>query len=172
MHPEQYTVDTICRSMGFPRFVESGWSTPTLRLLLKPSFDPEVCITLMPDACLSVVAFTEMLWRQPGPCQLTTWRDLARVPASFVGQCVLDFSAAQAADRELTGQMVCIDGMPVVCCLLSEKGLELFECHPYRSAVSNLVSSLIRMSWDSCNDARIRNALSACGRYVGLELAR
>ncbi len=172
MHPAQYTSDTICHSMGLPKFVESGWLAPTVRLLLKPSFDPEVCITLTPDFRLSVVALAEKLWRQPGPCLLTAWREIAFVPASFAYQSIRDFGAALAADRELSERRVCIDGMPIACCLLSEHGLEQFACNPYRSAVADLVSAVIRMGWGSCRNARVRNALAACGRYVGLELSR
>jgi hypothetical protein len=175
MDPAQYTTDAICRSMGLPAFVEAGWSPGTLRLLLKPSFDPEVCVTLTgtSDAArLSVVALTEMLWRQPAPCALAAWRDQAAVPAPAFAQTLAGFAAALAADRQPEGRMVCLDGMPVTACLLSGAGLEQFACSPYRPEVSAFVSSLVQMAWESCRAAGVRNALAACGRYVGLDLPR
>ncbi|KYF77512.1 hypothetical protein BE20_56615 [Sorangium cellulosum] len=58
MLTEQYTADAICNAMGLPAFIERGLPLPALRLLLMPSFDPEVCITLTGaagDERLSVV---------------------------------------------------------------------------------------------------------------------
>lgn len=171
----QYTPDAICRSMGLAAFVEPRWSLVTLRLLLKPSFDPEVCLTLSGPgevAQLSVVALGEMLWRQPAPCVLPAWREQVPVPALAFSEAVAGFNAALAADRQAEGRMVCVDGMPVAACLLSGAGLEQFACSPYRPAVSAFVSSLVRLAWRSCQLAGVRNALAACGRYVDLELPR
>jgi len=61
MRLEDYTADAICQSMGL-RFIEHSWAqaeTPTLRVVLTPSFHPELCITLSRTADavrLSVVA--------------------------------------------------------------------------------------------------------------------
>jgi hypothetical protein len=175
MDVAQYTPDAICRSMGLAAFVEPCWSPVTFRLLLKPSFDPEVCITLSDtsgSARLSVVALAEMLWRQPALCALAAWREQVAVPAQAFGEAVAGFAAALAADRQAEGRMVCLDGMPVAACLLSDAGLEQFACSPYRPPVSAFVSSLVRLAWESCRSAGVRNALAACGRYVGLDLPR
>jgi hypothetical protein len=68
--------------------------------------------------------------------------------------------------------MVCIDGMPVNCCLLDKVGIRQFGCHPYRPAVSAFVAFVIQSAWLACSDAGVRNALADCGKYVGLRLAR
>jgi hypothetical protein len=175
MDVSQYTPDAICRSMGLTAFVEPGWSPVTLRLLLKPSFDPEVCVTLTDSgepARLSVVALSEMLGRQPAPCVLRAWREQVAMPSSAFGEAVAGFGAALAAERQTEGRMVCLDGMPVAGCLLSGAGLEQFACSPYRPAVSAFLSSLVQVAWESCRRAGVRNALAACGRYVGLDLPR
>ena len=171
MDLKQYTPDAICRSMGMPGFVEPGWSPPTLRILLMPSFDPEVCLTLTGgvDARLSVVALAEMLWRQPVPRSLPTWSEQVTVPMSVVSELTTDFDAALIAERDAKGHMVCADGMPVACLLKSED-LEEFACNPYRPPVTRFVSSFIRAAWQSCRDAGVRNSLAVCGRYVGLAL--
>lgn len=175
MDPAQYTPDAICRAMGRPAFVERGWSPVTLRLLLEPSFDPEVCVTLTGQAeaaRLSVVALATMLSRQSAPCVLAAWRDEVAIPAPVFAQAVEGFVAALVADREREGRMVCLDGMPVAACLLIDSGLEQFACSPYRPEVSGFVSSLVRLAWVSCQVAGVRDALAACGRYVGLNLPR
>jgi hypothetical protein len=172
MEPAQYTPDAICRSMGLSAFVETGWSPPTLRLPLKPSFDPEVCLTLAGPAeagQLSVAALAEELWRQPAPCILPTGREQAVVPLSAFSQSLAGFAAALAADRQPDGRMVCLDGMPVVGCLLANAGVEQFACNPYRPAVSAFVALLIRAAWEACRGTGVRNALAACGRYVRLD---
>ncbi len=175
MDPAQYTPDAICRSMGLPAFVESGRSPPMLRLLLMPSFEPEVCVTLAGPAAsarLSVVALAEMLWRQAAPCPLPAWLDQAALPAPVFAQALAGFGAALAADCQPDGRMVCLDGMPIAACLLTGAGPEQFSCSPYRPAVSAFVSSLVRLAWESCPAAGVRNALAACGRYVRLDLPR
>ncbi len=173
MNPAHYTPDAICHSMGLPAFIEPEWSPPTLRLLLKPSFDPEVCITLAgpaDNAQLSVVALTEMLWRQPGLCVLAARRERADLPAPLFDQAIAGFDGALAADRLSDERMMCLDGMPVAACLLTGVGLEQFACSPYRPEVSEFVASLTLMAWENCRTAGVRNALAACGRYVGLDL--
>ncbi|KYF50419.1 hypothetical protein BE04_26595 [Sorangium cellulosum] len=78
MLTERYTADAICNAMGLPAFIDPGLSLPALRLLLMPSFDPEVCITLTGaagDERLSVVALTESLWQQAAPRRLSVWRE-------------------------------------------------------------------------------------------------
>lgn len=170
MLTEQYTADAICNAMGLPAFIERGLPLPALRLLLMPSFEPEVCITLTGaagDARMSVIALTESFWRQPAPCRLSAWRELTEVSASAIADSLADFAAALAATREEAGRMVCIDGMPVEGCHMIETGVERIACHPYRPAVSGFVSKLIRLAWESCSGAGVRNGLAACARYVG-----
>ena len=78
MQLEQYTADAICRSMGLDAFAPSGPSC--VRVVLRPSFHPEVCVTVAETAGsararMSVVALTEMLWRQHAPRRLPELRE-------------------------------------------------------------------------------------------------
>lgn len=170
MLTSEYTADRICNAMGLPAFVDRGLPLPVLRLLLMPSFEPEVCITLTgpaENACLSVAALTESLWQQPAPCRLSAWNERIEVPASAVAEIYANFAVALAADREATGRMVTLDGMPVEGCRLTSAGVERIACHPYRPEVSAFVSKLIRLAWESCSGAGVRNGLAACAGYVG-----
>lgn len=172
---EQYTPDAICKAMGLPAFIDQGLPSPTLRLLLMPSFDPEVCITLFgasEGARLSVMALAEPFYRQPAPCRMSAWKEQVDVSAGVFADISEDFAAAVAADRETTGRMVCIDGMPIDACLLMGTRVDRIADHPYRPAVSRFVSTFIRIAWEACSGAGVRNGLAQCGRYVGENLPR
>lgn len=170
---DQYTPDTICRSMDLSGFIEPTWRLPALRLLLMPSFDPEVCITVTGPAeasHLSVVALAEMLWLQPVPCALATWHERPAISTTDFAQCLDGFTAAFSASNCPGDRLVCLDGMPVACCAVSTSGVQQFADHPYRPAVAAFVRGLICLAWKSCAAAGVRNALAACARYVGKEL--
>ncbi len=174
MTHEQYTPNAICQSLGMGGFDEPGLSLPTLRVLLKPSFSPEVCITLSgTDPILSVVAATEMLSHQLYPCAMGTYRERVSISAEIATQMIADFDAVLAANRDEVGRMVCIaDGMPCVLMLATEAGTNRMECHAFLSVEEAFISSLIRVAWESCHNAGVRNTLADCGRYVGLKLPR
>jgi hypothetical protein len=172
---EQYTSDAICRAVGLSSFIERTLPLPALRLVLMPSFDCEVCITLSSaagDARLSVIALAESLWRQPAPCRVSAWKESVAISASAFVECLADFTAAVAADQETTGRMVCMDGMSLDSCLITEADVKRIVCHPYRPPVSRFVSNLIRLSWESCSGAGVRSGLAACARYVGVKYPR
>lgn len=171
MQSEQYTSDAICRSMGLCSFIDPSWSCPTLRVLFKPSFHPEVCITLarLPESSwLSVVALTEMLWRQPSPCRLLEVSEEAGLSLADFDLIRADFEAA-VDDRDRHGRSVVLDGMNVESCYAVDRGLRQFaeNVYSYRPAVRAFVSRLINRAWECCQLAQMRNALAACARYVG-----
>lgn len=141
MLTEQYTSDAICQSMGLPAFLERDLALPALRLLLKPSFDPEVCITLTgptESARMSVIALNESFWRQPALCRLSAWREQIDVPASALADILARFDAALASDREVAGEMVCIDGMPVEACSITGAA----QVKEIASRIGTMVASL------------------------------
>jgi hypothetical protein len=176
MLTEQYTPDAVCRAMGLPGFVPEGLPVPALRLLLKPSFDPEVCITLNGPAAsarLSVIVLLESLWSQGAPRRISGWRESVSISASALAESLTEFAAALAADRQREGRMVTFcDGMPVDACLITDAGIDVLACQPYRPAVSSFVSRLLRLAWESSQGAGARNGLAACARYVGATYPR
>ncbi|MBL8797012.1 MAG: hypothetical protein JNM56_24130 [Planctomycetia bacterium] len=103
---------------------------------------------------------------------LPTFRERTFLAALDAQRMYSDFSTAFAADQAPDGRMVCIDGMPVNCCLLDDAGVRQFACNPYRPVVSALVLSVIHAAWHSCKNPGVRNALADCGQYVRLELPR
>jgi hypothetical protein len=162
--------------MGLDGFVEDGWTTsapPVLRLLLKPSFDPEVCITLTgsPEgARLSVVALTEMLWRQEFPHRLEGHRDEAAVAPDTFEQTERDYSEA-FAECSIPGRFVTIDGMGIESCCVSLGQVRRFAGHVTgRPSVDWFVARLIAAAWAVCCAPQVKNGLGRCARYVGVDL--
>jgi len=171
---EQYTADAICQSMGLDGFVETGWTVPTLRLLLKPSFHPEVCVTLhgAPEASrLSVVALTERLWGQPSLRRLPELQEETTVPTPAFDRACESFAATLGACRK-RDRAVYLDGMGVECCFVRDGELQQFAEHAFRPGVSRFVSELVRLAWEPCREPRVRNALAECASYVGAEYPR
>jgi hypothetical protein len=171
MHYDDYTPDTICRSMGMSAFIEPDWTVPTLRLLLKPSFHSEVCITLTGSgpARLSVVALTEMLWLRPRPCTMPAVTEDFSVPNAVIIQAIADFKTALTAENDPARKSVVCDGMGIACCAVTCAGLERFESNVNLPEVKRFVSGLIRLAWETCLLPEARNVLAACGGYVDLE---
>ena len=70
MRIKGYEPDDICQSMGLQSFISDEVRTaggPAIRLLLMPSFSPEVCVTTYPaadDAALDVRTFDALLWHE------------------------------------------------------------------------------------------------------------
>ncbi|MFO0757002.1 MAG: hypothetical protein U0359_10940 [Byssovorax sp.] len=54
--------------MGLGRFVPTATEN-VLRLLCRPSFHPEVCVTLTPNEIVAV-ALQSSLWREPVPARM------------------------------------------------------------------------------------------------------
>ena len=176
MDPKHYTADAICQAMGFPGFVDPALPSPSIRLLLKPSFDPEVCVTLSAGGDrprLSVVAFTTMFWHHPGPVPYApAAREEVVIPRDVTTDLWGRFAAAHDAAHEMAGRMVCIDGMPVECVAVENGEARRFAESPYRPAVAEFVSRSIWWAWTACRVPRVRNALAACARYVGKDYPR
>ena len=176
MHTDQYTADIICRSMGLLGFFEESWSTSAtavLRLLLKPSFDPEVCITLSSfgsSANLCVIALSEMLWRQPGPCRLAEHREEVVVDPNILNDMVTNILAAHA-ESCAQGRFVCLDGMGSECCYVRAGHVLRFVQHVSRPSIVQLVVRVIDLAWQSCHDPFVKNALVRCAKYVDMDYA-
>lgn len=173
MNLDQYTNKAICRSMGLDGFVDSGWSESSkiIRLLLKPSFSPEVCLTLeyaSEDAKLSVIALSEMFWHQPCPCRLAEYREEVIVDLAFFAQCQNEVQSAH--ERSLVNsRVVSIDGMSLACSWNSTGKIRQFNDYA-SNGQQEFVSSLINHAWSLCKLPSVKNALANCGRYVGLNL--
>jgi hypothetical protein len=179
MRLEDYTPGAICRAMGLPGFREDAalrGSDPSLRLLLRPSFDPEVCVTLLTDATedhVEVRTFPELFWHQPSPA----YRPAVFTERVAVGRGVVaDLAhgwpeAAGLLDAPGGDRWVVIDGMPVSAWGRSggverELDLNVGAAKEFR----HFVTGVIRQLHPVLPAGRCRNGLARAGRYVDLRL--
>lgn len=174
MQLDEYTADAICRSMGLDAFVEKSWLTsplPVLRVLLKPSFDPELCITLArrtDSVGLAVVAAAEMVWHQLAPLPVKSFREQLELPLSVLDEAIDGFLGANT-DTGSEGRKVFLDGMSVESCLISDAGQQRLAEQVWTSPVVEFVELMVSVAWNSCRDPRIRNALANAAKYVGIQ---
>src|SRR5262245_59902795 len=110
--------------MGLDGFLEPGWVEATsavLRLLLKPSFHPEVCITLKQSPYttqLSAVVLAEMLWHQRFFRRMQEYREEVTLEPGTFDAAVDGFSKALPNDGS-RGNVVSLDGMRIESCCVS-----------------------------------------------------
>lgn len=174
MRTEHYRPDTICHCIGVPGFESDpdlAAAGESIRLLLQPSFHPEVCITLnkCPEqATVSVVAARAMVWHQPSPAPMPTDSDRGEVSMDWL-TC---FAAAIATASGQEDAGLVIDGMPVDA-LLVQDGRSVLKVRRNADCQSDFgacVAQVISTAWKSLQNIPCRNALAHAARYTGLDL--
>ena len=175
MRWQDYTADTICAALGVGGFVDPSWERPehpVLRLLLKPSFDPEVCLTFVRErgaVDLTVVTPEEMIWRSPAPGLVPTLQDRATISIEAFEAVIQLFNEAAIDPLPSDQQIVSVDGMSTESCLVTAAGLRRFRRHASVEPNRRLASLALTLAWDACRDARVLNRLAAAARYIGIE---
>jgi len=175
MQLEDYTADSICHSMSLPGFVEQPWlqaEKPTLRVVLTPSFHPELCITLAQrsdSSLLSVVVLLEQFWAQRSLVRLPHEREEVTLPVAASTEILALFSVAHASlDPEKRD--ICIDGMGSESCLVTKAGTQRLHSHVFsKAAIGQFVAQLVELAWNSCRRPQVRNALARAASYMDVE---
>lgn len=175
----EYTPDTVCNAMGLPAFRDEASLNgmgPSMRLLLEPSFHPEVCITMKRAESTSVVevrALGSSLWQWNAPAPLPT----AFTEQFAVGSDKMEaFAAAflQVADsmqQEGIGKWTTLDGMPAAVVLRSSGHLRELEGNVSGHAVfGQFVATVLEWVHGNLPGGVCRNAVVAAGAYVDLHL--
>lgn len=172
MHIDAYTAEAICKCIGLPSFEHDPLcinATEAIRLLLMPSFHPEVCITLA-DGKVSAVAARSMIWRQPEPFPVLSDRSNGDLePDAFANllECLASIAQSLEASRG-----VLIDGMPFELLRFTRGAITLRARGNAggRGAESEFVAQAIRATWECSSDHHLRNALAEAGHYAGISL--
>lgn len=169
---EQYTADAICQSMGIGPFIDPSWcrDVRVIRLLLKPSFDPEVCLTITEAGgvvSLTTSVLAEMLWRQDYPCRLPTYNDHTEL--SLAQFTCLAHHHHQAMTDSAAQRSVCIDGIGMHCVWTTAHGYDQLQSHIVRKALRTFVAAMIDQAWLASTNLYLRNGLAECARYIGVE---
>jgi hypothetical protein len=172
---EEYTADAICRAVNLPGFIEPAWPErehPTLRIVLMPSFHPEVCITIScgdKGASVSVIVLAERFWAVgPAAGQVTGREEIPMSTETFVGWLKL-FETASAL-VETKG--ISLDGMTLEWCLVSRHHDQRVKAHVNELRDRSFVAGILDMAWINCKDPRVRNGLSDAASYIGLKFPR
>jgi hypothetical protein len=174
MMTDDHTAEDFCRSLGLSGFAEdSQLAVPgeVLRLLLRPSFHPGLCITISgkeSHAEISVAAARDMHIRQLAIGPDFVDRDHGATSAESFADLVASLSAIHSADKA----PIVLDGMPVNVLLRRDGVPELsVRGNPTPdSALCLLAAQAISQAWAGIQGIPCKNALARAGRYVGVDL--
>jgi hypothetical protein len=178
---DDYTADAICQTLGLGRLdpgpVSAGWA---LRLVFKPSFHPEVVVTLnAPDAtgCAAEVAVPAVQVWQAGLIPQIVSRATADLGAAFAADFLERLSSAPIVrGRWMTidgmiFQAGSIDGMSFDAVLRTPEGARaIADKISEVGEESRWVRDLLVTLHARIEDAGCAGALAAAGSYAGLEL--
>jgi len=173
---EDYTADFICRSLGLEQFVDPGWGkseATAIRIVLKPSFHPEVVITITrigTDVFVSTIAARNRIWGPPFP--QTTDSDADHSSAQWeVFSPLVEAFDAEFIEAKIERRSICLDGMGVELCFVSGPAVQQFKTHVSGSkSADELVARGTQLAWGICRSPRVKNALPNAAAYVGLRI--
>lgn len=173
-----YTSENICRALGLGGFA-NDWQLAAadqcIRVLLKPSFHREVCISILRKAgevSVSVVASVSQIWLQDWPVpQLTQVEEDAGI-LSELQFTRLSSLLNIAAEPKQAQRFVVIDGMPVHTVLRAnrEGKLNLDQNVACDASYGSFVAEVIKQTHSAIDSPGIRNALADAATYVGVRI--
>ena len=187
MKTEDYTADAICGSLGIGVFDEPftrGRPGQQFRMLLCPSFAPELSITLTEvtatsgssrgrsaaeiTTVLSVAASRTQIWTMAKPGLVTVDHAISENASLTLKDLELKFRGALAAPSQ---SVVMLDGMPVYAVLRRYGNSILVRETPAKdSPFGKFVAEIVNVAFSASDNIGCQNALAHAGRYVGLDL--
>ncbi|MDC8015455.1 hypothetical protein [Tahibacter soli] len=196
--PADYNAETICRALGLAGFADVPAPADTLRVVLRPSFHPEVFLALTPAGDrvdVEVVAGQWMyrqvfdapigrLWCFPPRCAdgrpvprhriRTTHVDTFRTAATLPADVFRELRAALRAGMSQPARpVVQIDGVSFDVFDVEAGERRLHEATPGRPpAAEGAVSRLVERIWHAVDDPDCRNALADVAGYFSVRLER
>ncbi|MCE4557195.1 hypothetical protein [Pelomonas cellulosilytica] len=173
MKTDAYTPDAICKSMGMPSFEEDpdcSCAAEAIRLLLKPSFHPEICITFA-DGKVSVVCARFMIWHQFEPSPMLTDRDRGAVPPAVAASLISSMTPV-VHPGAVPG--ITIDGMPtdLLHFRSGSVALRVGGNAGRKGNFSGFIAQAIATAWEHISNPYCRNSLAQAGEYVNRSLPR
>ena len=178
MQSANYTSENICRALGLGGFA-NDWqlakADQCIRVLLKPSFDREVCISVLCNAgtvSLSVVAAVSQIWLQEWPVPQLTQVEQAEGILSEQQYTRFLSLLNLAAEPTQASRVVVLDGMQAHSVLRAGgKGKSNLDQNVGGNASYRaFVAEVIEQAHGVLGTPSIRNALADAGRYVGLRI--
>ena len=175
MNTDFYTADAICKAMGLPAFERDPACTEAVeavRVLLRPSFHPEICLTFE-GSQVSVICAREMIWRQLGPPPMPTHRAKAGLPVGTF-DALLTSLAPVAHRGTTTVPGITIDGMPTEL-LYFRAGklvLKVGGNGGRDDDFSAFLALAVVTAWQCISSDQCRNSLAEAAGYLGKSLPR
>jgi hypothetical protein len=172
---EDYTPETICRLLGLPGFEHDPALQSvqgSMRLLLRPSFHPEVCITLTscePEATLEARSPRESIWQTQGFAFLPVWTETAQLLRVDFDEICRLMLAVPEAERS---RGLWIDGMPFSIVMYSGSQSVRLRGQTSDEPYITLINKVFRVCHASIQNPRLRNNVAEAARYVGVSLER
>ena len=159
--------------MGMSSFEEDPTckrAVKAVRLLLKPSFHPEVCLTFA-DGNVSVVCARTMIWRQFKPLPVLTDRAEGTIALSRFAD-LLSLVGPIARPGAVPGIM--IDGMPLDLLHFQDGSVALKAGGnaSRKGDFSTFVAQAIATAWECISNPYCRNSLADAAEYVGKSFPR
>ena len=166
MHPANYTPHNLCNALGIgtPEPVLAQGEHAVLRVLLTPSFQPEICLTVRGtagDARVDVVAARSQIWHQTGivPAAAATDADNAAIDQRRLDELC---AAARLALRPgVPAGKIILDGVRAHAVLRTPGETLAFDAPLGEHAgLDGLVERLLSLAWDAVALPRLRNAIA------------
>lgn len=177
MQSANYTSPNIARALGLGGFENDAVlasAEKALRLLLLPSFHPELClsfVTRLNERMLHVVTADEQVWRQacPSPQPTGTSEATAAIASSEFDRLTASLRDAVSVQ---SARVVVLDGMRAHTILRvdQQRDVDLSENVGRRGEYAAFVATAIQLAWGVVEHPVVRNALRDAGSYVGLTL--
>lgn len=173
MRTGEYTAQAICKCMGLPSFEDDPQCTSAseaVRLLLKPSFHPEVCLTFT-SGKVSVVCARYMIWRQFEPSPMLTDRAEGAISAELFAALV---SSMVPVSHGGGVPGITIDGMPSELLHFQQGRIaqKVGGNAARKGDFSAFVALAIVTAWERISSPYCRNALAEAAEYVNKNLPR
>lgn len=182
MNIEDYTPNNICKALGIQGFTQDTVfdnSEQAFRLLLCPSFDPEICITFWRSEnhhVLEVHSCLEKLWGQSSLI----------IPGKFIfeGKLILDrefeaiFQLTQnsvetISRTDLLKNQVMCDGMGFDCFVKNGGESWSVSGNAYSELPElSFVNKVLEFCWAKMDGSRIKNAVADAARYKEIDFPK
>lgn len=173
-----YTFENICRALGLGGFA-NDWqlaeADECIRVLLKPSFHREVCISILCKAgevSVSVVAAVSQIWLQDWPVPQLTKVEQDAAVLSEKEFTRLSSLLNKSAEPKHGPRFLVIDGMQAHTVLRADREgkLNLDQNVCGDASYRSFVAEVIEQTHGAVESPSIRNALADAGSYAGLRI--
>ena len=173
-----YTSENICRALGLGGFA-NDWqlaqSDECIRVLLKPSFHREVCISVLSKegkVSVVVIAALSQIWLQDWPMPQSTKVEQDAGILSAVQFSRLFSLLSSAAEPKQQAGFVILDGMPAHAVLRADREgkFNIDKNVGCDASYKSFIAEVIAQAHSAIGSPSIRNALADAGNYAGLRI--